>query len=90
MTETTQFELFMAKYQDMVFSTACRLCGNPTDAQDISQVVFLKAFERFAEMQNNPSAGGWLKTTATNLSLNHITRYRNRRRRRRPAGNRGS
>jgi RNA polymerase sigma-70 factor (ECF subfamily) len=68
----------MAKYQDMVFSTACRLLGNQADAQDISQVVFLKAFQHFADLAENPAAGGWLKTTCTNLSLNHLTRYRAR------------
>src|SRR4030095_5473292 len=26
----------------------------------------------------SPTAGGWLKTVATNLSLNHLSRYRNR------------
>jgi RNA polymerase sigma-70 factor (ECF subfamily) len=29
-------------------------------------------------LQKSPTAGGWLKTVATNLSLNHITRYRRR------------
>src|SRR4029434_5786711 len=31
-----------------------------------------------AELKNSPTVGGWLKTVATNLSLNHITRYRRR------------
>jgi RNA polymerase sigma-70 factor (ECF subfamily) len=78
MTNTDQFALFMAKYQDMVFSTACRLIGNQADAQDISQNVFLKAYQHFAQLADNPAAGGWLKTTATNLSLNHLSRYRAR------------
>ena len=78
MTNTDQFALFMAKYQDMVFSTACRLLGNQTDAQDISQNVFLKAYQHFADLAENPAAGGWLKTTTTNLSLNHLSRYRAR------------
>jgi RNA polymerase sigma-70 factor (ECF subfamily) len=78
MTSTDQFALFMAKYQDMVFSTACRLLGNQTDAQDISQNVFLKAYQHFADLAQNPAAGGWLKTTTTNLSLNHLSRYRAR------------
>lgn len=78
MTDTTEFEQFMAKYQDMVFSTACRLLGNQTDAQDISQVVFFKAFQHFGELAENPAAGGWLKTATRNLSLNHLTRYRAR------------
>jgi RNA polymerase sigma-70 factor (ECF subfamily) len=29
-------------------------------------------------LSTSPTAGGWLKTVATNLSLNHLQRYRNR------------
>lgn len=68
----------MLKYQNMVFSTAMRLLANPTEAQDVAQEVFLKAFERFADLKESPTAGGWLKTVATNMSLNHLTRYRAR------------
>jgi RNA polymerase sigma-70 factor, ECF subfamily len=78
MADPQQFEAFMLKYQNMVFSTAMRLLANPTEAQDVSQEVFLKAFERFADLSQSPTAGGWLKTVATNMSLNHLTRYRAR------------
>src|SRR5690606_20057467 len=72
------FTTFMRNYQDMVFSTAVRLVGNEAQAEDISQEVFLKAYEHFDNLQSSPTAGGWLKTVTTNLSLNHLTRYRNR------------
>jgi RNA polymerase sigma-70 factor, ECF subfamily len=72
------FTTFMRNYQNMVFSTAVRLVGNEAQAEDISQEVFLKAYERFDDLQTSPTAGGWLKTVTTNLSLNHLTRYRNR------------
>ena len=72
------FTTFMRNYQDMVFSTAARLTGNDAQAEDISQEVFLKAYEHFDMLQTSPTAGGWLKTVATNLSLNHLSRYRNR------------
>lgn len=72
------FTTFMRNYQDMVYSTAVRLLGNEAQAEDISQEVFLKAYERFDLLQSSPTAGGWLKTVATNLSLNHLQRYRKR------------
>jgi RNA polymerase sigma-70 factor (ECF subfamily) len=78
MTDTTQFEAFMRNYQNMVFSTAMRLTGNPAEAEDISQEVFLKAFQRFDDLRDNPRAPGWLKTVALNLSLNHLSRHRSR------------
>jgi RNA polymerase sigma-70 factor (ECF subfamily) len=76
--QASDFASFMRNYQDMVFSTAARLLGDDAQAEDISQNVFLKAYERFEELQNNPTTPGWLKTVATNMSLNHLTRYRKR------------
>lgn len=74
----SDFTTFMRNYQDMVFSTAARLTGNDAQAEDISQEVFLKAYENYGHLSTSPTAGGWLKTVATNLSLNHLSRYRNR------------
>ena len=72
------FTTFMRAYQDMVFSTAARLTGNDAQAEDIAQETFLKAHQHFDQLRTSPTAGGWLKTVATNLSLNHLSRYRNR------------
>jgi len=66
----------MRAYEDMVFSTAMRLTGNAAQSEDISQEVFLKAFEHFERLRASP--GGWLKTVATRLALNHLTRHRKR------------
>lgn len=68
----------MSNYQNMVFSTAMRLVSNQSEAEDISQEVFLRAYEHFEELRTSATAGGWLKKVATNLSLNHLTRYRSR------------
>lgn len=78
MTDAQHFEAFLHHYQNMVFSTAMRLLANQSEAEDITQEVFLRAYERFTELQASPAAGGWLKTVTTNLCLNHLSRYRSR------------
>lgn len=78
MTDAQQFEAFLRAHQDHVFSTAMRLLANRAEAEDVTQEVFLKAYARFGELEHSPTAGGWLRTVATNLSLNHLTRYRAR------------
>jgi RNA polymerase sigma-70 factor (ECF subfamily) len=78
MSPAADFTAFMRAYQDMVFNTAVRLVANDAQAEDISQDVFVKAFEHFDMLRDSPTAGGWLKTVATNLSLNHLQRYRKR------------
>ncbi len=61
----------------MVYGTAVRMLGDPSEAEDVSQTVFLKAFERFDRLRG-PRAGGWLRTVTRNLCLNHLTRFRAR------------
>jgi RNA polymerase sigma-70 factor (ECF subfamily) len=78
MSDEHNFEAFMAAYQDMVFTTAMRLLGNPAEAEDISQDVFLKAYDRYPELAQSKTVGGWLKTVTRNLCLNHLSRYRAR------------
>ncbi len=78
MTDADRFEAFLREFQDMVFATAVRLLGNPAEAEDVAQTVFLKAFERFDAIGASPAAAGWLKTVTTNLCLNHLSRYRAR------------
>ena len=77
MTAHEPFEAFVAAHQYMVFGTALRLLGDASEAEDIAQSVFLKAYERFDALQG-PEATGWLRTVATNLCLNHLSRHRTR------------
>jgi RNA polymerase sigma-70 factor, ECF subfamily len=78
MSDADPFEAFVRRYQDMVFATACRLLGNPAEAEDIAQTVFLRAFQRFDAIGASPAAAGWLKTVTTNACLNYLSRYRAR------------
>ena len=52
MTESEQFEAFMREYQNMVFSTAMRLVANSAEAEDISQEVFLKAYQNLGKLED--------------------------------------
>ncbi len=78
MTDDDAFEAFVRRRQDMVFGIAVRLLGDASEAEDVSQIVFLKAFERFDTLGAGPSADGWLRTVTTNQCLNHLSRFRAR------------
>jgi RNA polymerase sigma-70 factor (ECF subfamily) len=80
MSNPLQFEAFMRDYQNMVFTTAYRLLADETEAQDIAQEVFLRAYAHFGDLSTSRTAGGWLKTVTRNLCLNHLTRHRSRQR----------
>ena len=78
MTGADPFEAFVRRHQDLVFTAAVRLLGSRTEAEDVAQTVFLRAFQRFAEIGDSPAAAAWLRTVTRNLCLNHLTRYRSR------------
>jgi RNA polymerase sigma-70 factor, ECF subfamily len=78
MVQLEEFENLVRSYQNMVFSVAVRITGSHADAEDIAQEVFIKAYDRFSELRQTETIGGWLKTVATNLSINHLNRYRAR------------
>ena len=67
--------MFMRAYQDMVFRPLRASRATMRRREDIAQEMFIKAYENFAHLRESPTAGGWLKTVATNLSLNYLTRY---------------
>jgi RNA polymerase sigma-70 factor (ECF subfamily) len=73
-----RFESFVVEHQDMVFGSAVRILGNRTEAQDIAQETFLRAYKHFESLRDEPAVRGWLKTVTRNLCLNHLTRYRSR------------
>jgi RNA polymerase sigma-70 factor (ECF subfamily) len=77
MNPKDDFEGFIRRYQDMVYTTAVRLLASPAEAEDVAQEAFLKAYERRDEL-DPVTVGGWLKTVATNLALNHLARHRAR------------
>ena len=72
------FDAFVREYQDMVYAVAVRLLANEAEAEDVAQTVFLRAYERFAELKGEATVPGWLKVVTTNLCLNHLERYRAR------------
>jgi RNA polymerase sigma-70 factor (ECF subfamily) len=78
MSDADQFEAFVRRYQDLVFSVAARLLSNEAEAEDAAQTVFLKAYQRFASIGADPGAAGWLRTVTRNVCLNHLSRYRRR------------
>ncbi|MEM9652763.1 MAG: sigma-70 family RNA polymerase sigma factor [Actinomycetota bacterium] len=67
-------EPFMAS----LYSTAVRLTGNRTDAEDLVQETYLRAYRSYAGFQEGTNLRAWLFRILTNA---HINRYRARQRR---------
>lgn len=76
--DTQLYGELIIKYQDRIFNTCLRICGNFEDARDVTQDAFLKAFEKIHSFRNESTFPTWLYRIAVNLA---ITNKRNLRRR---------
>jgi RNA polymerase sigma-70 factor (ECF subfamily) len=63
-------ELFKKK----VYYLALDMAGNPIDAEDISQEVFLKVYRSFSTFRKGARLGSWLYRITYNASIDHLRR----------------
>lgn len=67
-------EELVGLYEKRVFSAAYRLTGNPEDAKDVTQVVFLKVFEHLDQYDDRYKFFSWIYRITVNESINLINR----------------
>ncbi|MDX1555360.1 MAG: sigma-70 family RNA polymerase sigma factor, partial [Xanthomonadales bacterium] len=67
-------EELLQQYQRPVFNVALRMLGNSDDAADITQTVFLKAFENLDHYNPEHKFFSWIYRIAINESINQINR----------------
>ncbi|PKL48229.1 MAG: RNA polymerase subunit sigma-24 [Planctomycetes bacterium HGW-Planctomycetes-1] len=63
-------EKLILKYQDRVYNTILKICGNEADAAELAQDAFLKAIEGLKKFRGESSFYTWLFRIAVNLTLN--------------------
>ena len=54
---------------DRVLRLAYRMTGNATQAEDLTQDAFIRAFDRLAEFRGDSPFAGWLHRVATSVIL---------------------
>lgn len=67
-------EQLLGDYERPVYNAAYRIVGNPDDAADVTQVVFIKAFEQLDQYKPEFKFFSWIYRIAINESINHIKR----------------
>lgn len=66
-TETT---VIMNKYKNSIFSIAFNICGNPTDADDVVQDVFIQYHITDKQFESEQHIRAWLIRVAINKAKN--------------------
>jgi RNA polymerase sigma-70 factor (ECF subfamily) len=64
------------EYERPIYNAAYRVVGSPDDAADVTQVVFLKVFERLDQYNPKFKFFSWIYRIAINEAINHRNRTR--------------
>jgi RNA polymerase sigma-70 factor (ECF subfamily) len=70
--ELGAFEEVYRAHSGRLYSVACRMLGNPSDAEDLLQEIFLAAHRKLESYRGEAALGTWLYRLATNLCLDHL------------------
>ncbi|MEC3976168.1 RNA polymerase sigma factor [Amycolatopsis sp. H20-H5] len=66
------YEQLVRRYQGPMYRLAARMLSSRSDAEDVVQEVFLTAWRRLGQLQEDAAFVGWLYRTTTNRCLNVI------------------
>lgn len=61
------FEAFVTKHENTLYRTALAVMGNVSDAEDVVQEAFLRAYEKAPEFQSEEHEKAWLIRVTVNL-----------------------
>lgn len=77
--EVSAFNQLVQKYRQPLFSTIYNMTGNREDATDITQEVFIKAFQSIKRFRGQASFYTWLYRIAVNSCITFIKRAKRQR-----------
>lgn len=72
--DTAAFTTLVEKYKQPILNLAWRTVGDPTEAEDLAQNVFVQAWKSADRYQAAAKFSTWLFTIARNLCFNEIRR----------------
>ena len=70
--ELGAFEELYKAHSGRLFSLAMRMLGNPADAEDMLQEIFLSAHRKLDSFRGEAALGTWLYRLAMNQILDHV------------------
>ncbi len=71
-TDLREFEQLMQRHAPRVAANCRHLSGSATDAEDLTQEVFVKAYFKLDRFEGRGSFGAWIGRIKVNHCLNHL------------------
>lgn len=66
------FGELVQRYKQQIYFVAYRMTNNHTDADDLSQEAFIKAYESIGNFREKSSFSTWLYRIIINMTINHL------------------
>ena len=70
--DMTAFEQLFQRHQGRVYSVASRMMNDPEDALDMTQEIFLRAYQKIGKFKFTSAFSTWLYKLATNLCIDEL------------------
>jgi RNA polymerase sigma factor (sigma-70 family) len=70
------FTALVEKYKDPVYNVAYRMLGNATEAEDVAQEAFVRAYTQLRTYKDTHRFSTWLLSIASHLSIDQLRRRR--------------
>ena len=75
--KTEHYEYFLDRYGQQVFVLVDRIVSCQEDAEELTQDVFLKAFQQLSSFKAESSFSTWIYRIATNIAISAVRKKRN-------------
>ena len=70
--DSEAFRALVERHSRAIYRLAHRMTGSPTDAEDVVQETFLRAFKQLGRFESRANFGTWLHRIAVNCSIDLI------------------
>ncbi|GAG17750.1 unnamed protein product, partial [marine sediment metagenome] len=74
--DNNAYKELVARYQGHVYGLVYSLVGNWTDAQDIAQETFIRAYVNLDQLRDATRFAAWLRRVAFSVAMNWLKAFR--------------
>ena len=72
--DRTAYGELVERFQPTVYAVALARLRNPTEAQELTQEVFLHGMKKLSQLREPQAFAGWLRQITVRMAINRLTR----------------
>jgi RNA polymerase sigma-70 factor, ECF subfamily len=76
--DESAYGALVTRYRDYVYTIAVRIVGDESDAEDVAQEAFVRAYRALPRFRGDSKFSSWLYRIVTNRALTHLKRRKRR------------